>query len=107
MDMVSYQAVFIVGGTDVNEPITMTLLPSDVIPNPAIDKVIIKDIPLISTGKSGISVYDSKGNLVISKNITLSNELDLQISELASGIFYYNITVDSKPIKAGSFVVAK
>lgn len=105
--MVSYQAVFMPGPIGVNEPTTLELIPSDVIPNPVTDIVTIQNIPVNYKGKRILSVYDSNGKLVISNEITLSNEYVLTTSGFGSGTYYYNITTDTKPIKAGSFVVAR
>ncbi len=106
MDNVSYQAVYIVGGTDVNRPIELTLLPTDVMPNPASESVMIKNIPAHFSELLNLEVFDSKGKIV-GKNIIETNTTDFRIntSSYLSGTYYYNIYSSGKVIKTGSFVI--
>ncbi|MFH1052244.1 MAG: T9SS type A sorting domain-containing protein [bacterium] len=107
-DNVLYQAIFVVGPVDVNETIKLTLLPADVIPNPATDRVIINNIPVNSTGKLKIDIFDSKGNLTNSELVDNTiRDYELNTSNFLTGVYYYNITISGKAIKTGSFVISK
>lgn len=107
-DNASYLAVFVVGAVDVNEPIAGELLPADVIPNPVVENVLIRNIPIINSNSLTLNILNEKGVTVINKQFqNISNDISVDVSTLSSGIYYFVLINNGKPIKAGNFVVSK
>ena len=107
-DNAIYQAVFVVGTIGVNEPIELTLLPSDIIPNPGVDKILIRNIEVINYAELLLEVYNSKGVIVSKHSIPSGKaEFELNTEDLINGIYYYNISNNLKPHKTGSFVISR
>ncbi|ROL60983.1 hypothetical protein D9V86_08110 [Bacteroidetes/Chlorobi group bacterium ChocPot_Mid] len=107
-DKVSYLAVFIVGGLDVNETLAGDLLEADVIPNPVVENVMIKNIPSVGAGSLNLNIFNEKGSLVINKKVlSTNNEILVDVRDLISGTYYFAFIINGKAVKAGSFVVSK
>jgi hypothetical protein len=108
VDVTTYVAVFIVGGMGINEPVEPTLLKADISPNPATDKVLINNIPYFETGSAKLEIFDTKGNKVNTQIIYNSNSsCDLNTTDFTSGLYWYIITDNEKPLKAGNFIISK
>jgi len=107
-DDLIYQAIFHVGGTDVNEPQVISLSLADILPNPASDKIIIKNMKLNIQKSNILSIYNSAG--ILTETIALGrnmNEIILNTSDYTEGAYYYNIIVDGNIQKTGRFIISR
>ncbi|MFC2131655.1 T9SS type A sorting domain-containing protein [Bacteroidota bacterium] len=108
MDDIIYQAIFHVGGTDVNEPQVFSLPLADIMPNPASDIVVIKNLKLNIQKNNILSIYNSSGILTETLSIDSSlNELILNTSDYTEGAYYYNIVSYGSIHKTGSFIISR
>jgi len=81
--------------------------PTKVYPNPAKDKLNIKvSLPIGKTGS--VYIFDANGNEVMTLPLTEGdNSLKVNLSNVASGLYYYKVYVDKQMVKSEKLIIIK
>ena len=82
-------------------------LPFSIYPNPAMDKVTIS--ASIPTGAKGeVNIYNNFGNKLFTVILNEGeNNVDIDLSKVAAGIYFYKAFVNNKMVKADKLVIIK
>lgn len=82
-------------------------LPISVYPNPAKDKLNITSTLLVGT-TGEVNIYDEVGNKVLTVNFTEGkNSMEVNLSNIAAGVYYYKILVEKQMVKSDKLVIIK
>jgi len=86
---------------------TIPVLPISVYPNPAQDKLnVIATLPTGSTGE--VNIYNEIGKKIITLSLKEGeNKLEVNLSNISAGIYYYKIFVDKQIVKSDKLVIIK
>ena len=108
LDNLRFDITFIVKGMGVEDGqpmITVTITPA--IPNPTSGMVTLNyTIPAV-VASGTLNIFDVNGNMIESVNVSSSdNSYNFDTSALATGKYFYGITVEGQASEMKSFVVA-
>jgi len=108
LDNLRFDITFVVNGMGVEDGqpmITVTITPA--IPNPTSGMVTLNyTIPAV-VANGTLNIYDVNGNLIESVNVSSAdNSYNFDTSALATGKYFYGITVEGQASEMKSFVVA-
>ncbi|MDA3844145.1 MAG: T9SS type A sorting domain-containing protein [Candidatus Kapabacteria bacterium] len=108
LDNLRFDITFVVKGTGVEDgqpKMTVTITPA--IPNPTSGMVTLNyTIPAV-VASAVLNIYDVNGNMIESVNVSSGdNSYNFDTSALATGKYFYGITVEGQASDMKSFVVA-
>ena len=109
LDNLRFDMTFIVKGMGVNDDRpTMTVTITPAVPNPTSDIVTLNyTIPEVVSSAT-LNIYDVNGNMVESVNVNATdNSYAFDTASLATGKYFYGITVEGQASEMKSFVVAR
>ncbi|MCK5741509.1 MAG: T9SS type A sorting domain-containing protein [Chlorobi bacterium] len=109
LDNLMFDMTFVVQETGVEDgqpKITVTITPA--IPNPTSEMVSLNYTIPAAVANGTLNIYDVNGNLIESVNVSSAdNSYNFDTSVLATGKYFYGITVEGQASEMKSFVVAR